>query len=201
MFMTYSDDNLGVVIKSDDQKNKKADGTGVTKGTIYFDSYIHGKGVVPVGAVISFGGTGTSGTPGWMLCDGRKLNKGTYPKLFSVLGYAHGGSGTYFNLPDIRGRVVAGYSTSSSLTSTLSNCNKMGNKQGAKTHTLSIAQMPKHRHGAGSGEDRTFSQSLSPFTWTKDDDEKTIYTKYEGGSQAHNNVQPTIVLHYFIRVL
>ena len=201
MFMTYSDDNLGVVIKSDDQKNKKANGTGVVKGNIYFDSYIHGKGVVPVGAVIAFGGTGTSGTPGWLICDGRKLNKGTYPKLFSVLGYAHGGSGTYFYLPDLRGRVVAGYSTSSSLTSTLSNCNKMGNKQGAKTHKLTIAQMPKHRHGIGSGDDQARTQSLSPFRRTYDDNEKTVHSLYEGGNGAHNNVQPTIVLHYFIRAL
>jgi len=201
MFITHSDDNRGLVIKADDQKNKKSNGTGVVQGNIQFDSPIHGVGVVPVGAVISFGGTNTSGTPGWMPCDGRKLNKGTYPQLFSVLGYAHGGSGTYFNLPDIRGRVVAGYSTSSSLTSTLSNCNKMGNKQGAKTHTLSIAQMPKHRHGIGSGDDQTRSQSLSPLRRTYDDNESTVHSLYEGGNGAHNNVQPTIVLHYFIRAL
>jgi hypothetical protein len=37
-FTTYSDDNRGVVFKSDDQKNKKSDGTGVTAGNIQFDS-------------------------------------------------------------------------------------------------------------------------------------------------------------------
>ena len=201
MFMTYSDDNRGLVIKADDQKNKKSNGTGVVQGNIQFDSPIHGVGVVPIGAVIAFGGTNTSGTPGWLICDGRKLSKSSYPQLFNVLGYAHGGSGSYFYLPDLRGRVVAGYSTSSSLTSTLSNCNKMGNKQGAKTHTLTIAQMPKHRHGIGSGDDQTNSQSLSPFRRTKDDNEQTVHSLYEGGNGAHNNVQPTIVLHYFIRAL
>ena len=187
MFMTYSDDNRGLVIKADDQKNKKSNGTGVVQGNIQFDSPIHGVGVVPIGAVIAFGGTNTSGTPGWLICDGRKLSKSSYPQLFNVLGYAHGGSGSYFYLPDLRGRVVAGYSTSSSLTSTLSNCNKMGNKQGAKTHTLTIAQMPS-------------GQKATDIDWD-DDEGKYAVKKNTGGDQAHNNVQPTIVLHYFIRAL
>jgi len=197
MFISYSDDNRGLVIKSDDQKNKKSNGTGVVKGNIQFDSPIHGVGVVPIGAIIPFGGTNTGGTPGWLLCNGQKLNRYTYPQLFNVMKYEHGGSGTYFYLPDLRGRVPAGYG---STTSILSNCNKMGNKQGAKTHTLTIAQMPKHRHGIGSGDDQTNSQSLSPFRRTKDDNEKTVHSLYEGGNGAHNNVQPTIVLHYLIRV-
>lgn len=37
-FTTYSDDNRGTVIKSDDQKNKKSNGTGVVSGNIQFDS-------------------------------------------------------------------------------------------------------------------------------------------------------------------
>ena len=43
-FMTYSDDNRGIIIKSDDQKNKKADGTGVTNGNIVFDSPVDNLG-------------------------------------------------------------------------------------------------------------------------------------------------------------
>ena len=49
--------------------------------------------------------------------------------------------------------------------------------------------------------DQTNSQSLSPFRRTKDDNEQTVHSLYEGGNGAHNNVQPTIVLHYFIRAL
>jgi len=37
-FITYSDDNRGTVIKSDDQKNKQANGTGVVNGNLQFDS-------------------------------------------------------------------------------------------------------------------------------------------------------------------
>mgnify|MGYP001307258703 CR=1 FL=1 len=35
-FVTYSDDNNGCVVKSDDQKNKKADGSGVVDGKLIF---------------------------------------------------------------------------------------------------------------------------------------------------------------------
>ena len=36
-FIAYSDDNRGCVIKSDDQKNKKADGSGVVDGKLIID--------------------------------------------------------------------------------------------------------------------------------------------------------------------
>ena len=45
---------------------------------------------------------------GWMLCDGRTLNKLNYPELFSVLGYLYGGSGDNFVLPDYRGLFLRG---------------------------------------------------------------------------------------------
>lgn len=203
MFVTHSDDNRGLVIKADDQKNKKSNGTGVVQGNIQFDSPIHGIGVVPIGAVIAFGGTNTSGTPGWLICDGRKLNTGSYPQLFKAIGYAHGGSGANFYLPDLRGRVVAGYSTSSSLTSTLSNCNKMGNKQGAKTHKLSIAQMPSHNHRISGCDGGSGQKAAVDIDWDDDEGKYAVSSsiKNTGGDQAHNNVQPTIVLHYFIRAL
>jgi len=187
-----------LVVKSDDQKNKQANGTGNVQGNIQFDSPIHGVGIVPIGAIIPFGGTNTGGTPGWLLCDGRKLNKNTYPQLFNVMKYEHGGSGTYFYLPDLRGRVVAGKSTNNNV---LVGAMNLGQKLGSQTHKLTIAEMPKHRHGIGSGDDQANSQSLSPFRRTKDDNEQTVHSLYEGGDQAHNNVQPTIVLHYMIRAL
>mgnify|MGYP001238860361 FL=1 len=37
-FITTSDDRRGTVIKSDDQKNKQANGTGVVNGNFQFDS-------------------------------------------------------------------------------------------------------------------------------------------------------------------
>ena len=141
--------------------------------------------------------TGRSTSPtGWMLCHGQSLSKTTYKSLFNAIGTTYGGNSSHFNVPDIRGRVVAGESTNNNV---LVGAMNLGQKLGSQTHTLTIAEMPKHRHGIGSGDDQVNSQSLSPFRRTKDDNEQTVHSLYEGGDQAHNNVQPTIILNYMIK--
>jgi microcystin-dependent protein len=44
---------------------------------------------------------------GWLLCDGRLLDKRQYSRLFAKIGYSFGGSGNQFRLPDMRGKVIA----------------------------------------------------------------------------------------------
>lgn len=58
--------------------------------------------VIPVGTITPF--AGLSVPPGWLLCDGRKLDRVEYPKLYEVIGNAYGG-----NVPDYRGRVAYEY--------------------------------------------------------------------------------------------
>lgn len=60
----------------------------------------------PAGAVISY--AGSSAPTGWLLCAGQSLLTASYAALFGAIGYTYGGSGANFNLPDLRGRVVAG---------------------------------------------------------------------------------------------
>ena len=64
--------------------------------------------IMPVGAIIPYGGA----TPpkGWLLCDGGGASTELYPDLFAAIGYAWGGSGNIFNLPDLRGRFLRGVS-------------------------------------------------------------------------------------------
>lgn len=45
---------------------------------------------------------------GWTLCDGRALEVTVYPQLFRALGYLYGGSGSTFNIPDLRGYFLRG---------------------------------------------------------------------------------------------
>jgi len=65
-------------------------------------------GVVPAGAVMPF--AGATEPAGWLLCYGQAVSRTTYSSLFAAVGtlYGVGDGSTTFNLPDLRGRVVAG---------------------------------------------------------------------------------------------
>jgi microcystin-dependent protein len=79
---------------------------------------------------------------GWMLCNGTAISRTTYADLFTAIGTTYGvGDGTTtFNIPDLRGRVPVG--TDSSQTE----FDALGETGGAKTHTLTEAQLPSHTH-------------------------------------------------------
>jgi len=63
---------------------------------------------VPTGAVSAF--AGSTAPTGWLLCSGQAVSRTTYAALFALIGttYGVGDGSTTFNLPDLRGRVVAG---------------------------------------------------------------------------------------------
>jgi microcystin-dependent protein len=43
---------------------------------------------------------------GWLICDGRTVNRSQYPALFDIIGTSFGApSGSTFKIPDFRGRV------------------------------------------------------------------------------------------------
>lgn len=82
---------------------------------------------------------------GWMKCDGRLLSTTDYALLFRVIGYAFGGSGDQFRLPDMQSRVpgAIGTGTTPNLTT-----RTLGEEVGEETHVLTIAEMPAHKHGS-----------------------------------------------------
>lgn len=79
---------------------------------------------------------------GWLKCDGRLVSTDTYNFLFQVIGYSFGGSGSQFALPNAQGRVPGAVGTSTDNTWVL------GDVSGQETHTLTIAEMPAHKHGS-----------------------------------------------------
>jgi len=75
--------------------------------------------LIPSGVIVPFaGGPGVTPNPGtrqdvpvgWLVCDGSAVSRNAYSGLFTIIGttYGVGDGSTTFNVPDLRGRVVAG---------------------------------------------------------------------------------------------
>lgn len=80
---------------------------------------------------------------GWLVCDGRLLDREQYPALFEVIGTTFGSTNsTNFRLPDYRGRVFGAAGTGAGLTA-----RAVGDAVGTETHVLTVNEMPSHNHG------------------------------------------------------
>jgi microcystin-dependent protein len=139
---------------------------------------------------------------GWALCNGQLLPINQNQALFSLLGTTYGGDGRVnFALPDLQGRVAIHEGSGHTL----------GERGGEQGHTLSIAETPTHTHslnattvaasaavpggnvlGASAATDPIYG---SPANLVSMDASSLTNV---GGSQAHLNMQPFLVLNFTI---
>ena len=75
----------------------------------------------------------------------------------------------------------------------------IGKTGGEKTHTLTIAEMPQHNHGLGPYGDPSMSGTYYYKTTRVSNQYGYGYTSSTGGSGAHNNLQPYIVVYRYRR--
>ena len=146
----------------------------------------NGTEIIPIGYIMAFAGRIIPN--GWRICDGT------------------GGT------PDLRGRCIIGAGQGIDLTN-----RGLNQPYGAATHTLSAAEIVSHTHttnpanpaththkhnrteggggpGTGGGGTRNASgENTSSVSHTH-------YVQNSGGGQAHNNMQPYLVLNYIMRV-
>ena len=159
--------------------------------------------LMPTGSILPY--AGSSAPTGYLFCDGNEYDQtGTHSSLFSTIGltYNTGGETTgFFRVPDLQGRVIAGRDNMSGtsanrLTTAKSGINgdNLGAFGGLEDHQLTVAQLPSHTH-AGTTQSG-FQSDTGSGRLTNDSGNLTGAT---GGDQAHNNVQPTIILNYIIK--
>ena len=149
----------------------------------------------PVGSINSF--AGAIAPDGWLLCNGSNVLRDTYKSLFSVIGviYGNGDGETTFTLPDMRGRVSVTAGTGTGLTNRV-----LGTIGGEETHTLTINEIPSHTHSyiKQDGVQNIVAVDGSGIT-AADDTITSATTSSIGGGNAHNIMQPFLVLNHIIK--
>jgi microcystin-dependent protein len=150
---------------------------------------------------------------GWAMCNGQLLSINQYTALFSLLGTTYGGDGRVnFALPDMRGRVPVSWGSGPGLTP-----RTMGENSGSEAVTLTLNEIPLHSHQFSvTNTDATISdvsntvlpgkatKSATPELYADPGTSGTATTldatavTPTGGSQAHPNIMPSLVLTFNI---
>jgi microcystin-dependent protein len=137
---------------------------------------------------------------GWAFCNGQLLPINQNQALFSLLGTTYGGDGRVnFGLPNLQGRVPMHQGNGLSL----------GERAGEMAHTLTMTEVPAHNHVVnGSSQTATVTAPAGDYLATSPGN---VYAppagnttlmpataRTVGGSQAHDNMSPYLVLNFCI---
>jgi microcystin-dependent protein len=145
----------------------------------------------------------------WLPCDGRLVSIQQFAALFSLIGTNYGGNGTTnFALPNLVGSAAMSQGQGPGLSPRV-----IGEQVGSDTVTLTLQQIPAHKHGLQLGNrtatngtpgptgssnvaiDPTFLGFVAPPNTTTFAAPAMGLT---GGSQPHPNDQPTLAMIYCI---
>ena len=149
---------------------------------------------------------GTFAPVGWLLCDGQVLPITEYETLYTLIGTTYGGDGQdTFALPNLQSRIPLGQSRQAG------NAYQLGEIGGVESVTLTAPQMPSHTHPllastapATTGHPAGKVVASAPLTrhYAAVDVEDTTSAMRAldaaGGSQPHENRQPSLCVNFII---
>jgi microcystin-dependent protein len=138
---------------------------------------------------------------GWALCNGQLLPINQNQALFSLLGTTFGGDGRVnFGLPDLRSRTPMHVGSGHTL----------GERGGELAHTLNISEIPTHTHVLFGTTNPATNDPTNTKVMGKSAPQPTYGEPANlvamdtrsisnvGGSQAHLNMQPFLILSFCI---
>ena len=182
---------------------------------------------MPAGVITQY--VGTAAPAGWRLCDGTLYNAAdaTYARLWATIGTTYGGSGiNSFAVPDLKGRVPVGYGAGTGLTTRSLN-DKGGAETHVLTEAQLASHthiQNSHGHAAtptgslggafevfgigptvGGGAFSTFQVDYTQVNNVLSQNDlkpqnATATNQNTGSNQAHNNMQPFVVVSYIIKL-
>jgi microcystin-dependent protein len=199
-----------------------------SNGVFYLQNSFANPYLIPIGGMIDFTGS-TSPSSSLVLPYGQAISRTTYATYFAMVSTTYGGGdgSTTFNIPDLRGRVVAGKddmggsaaSRLSGTSITSGGPTTLGGTGGADTKTLATANLPPYTpagtitngaitisHNANSGSSPAGTTAGSggntAATITASQATSTFTGTAQGGtSTAFSLAQPTIVLNKLLRII
>ncbi len=156
---------------------------------------------MPVGALLAW--LSVDIPEGWVVCDGRALERVTYPALFALIAttYGAGNGTTTFNVPDLRGRVVVGMDNMGGVSANILSApwsKIVGGTGGEEQHQLSINELPSHAHTSRI-TGATFGLGAAAGANASAGSVGNLNTTSVGGGGAHNNVQPSMAVNWLIK--
>lgn len=146
---------------------------------------------------------------GWAQCNGQLMPISQNTALFSLLGTTYGGDGkSTFALPDLQGATPMQQGQGQGLSERF-----LGEQSGVENVTLLTSEMPLHTHNLlatvenGEAGSLTQNTTLAGSVGGKLYQTNTVANlapmsfqalSVQGGSQPHNNMQPTLVVLFCI---
>jgi len=108
-----------------------------------------GSGSGPIGSIIYY--PSSSPPDGYLKANGASLDTLIYSDLFSIFGYTFGGSGSSFNLPDLRGEFLRGWDDSRGVDSGRTIGSSQSDSTALPNNPFGTSNPGNHSHGYNGG--------------------------------------------------